>query len=550
MHGYHLQDEFIDSAAEQALIAAVIHKPTLYFEFLDILAPDVFATEAATWREVALAIEADQPPLLSAPWRPSTDPQATAQRLADLYQRRLLAAAQERLAQALYDDTTPASTLAVLLEEEALRVQAALRATAFSRLQWASDLLPEVLAEAAERRRQWEETGIPVQGLSTGITHLNDLLNGLNEGLYLLGGPPGMGKTTLAWQLATHVARDTPVVFVTFEHAPTNLLLKALCARAGVNPQDVQRGQADLTLLLRAATAWQPSAQRLALIEGSSRLTVAQVRAHTLQAMHRHQAPRCLVVVDYLQLWAKVAEDLRGSFQVRERVELLGGALRELAMHLQSPVLALVVAKPRRRALREWQRLSGLGFPQGIRRSGVCGRCRAVPHRSSGAPGPPPSACGRSRGRQEPARGHREDRAHLPAGPWHVTRGGAAVTPRVENLTMTGAELAACQPIAGEGGYVLRALCPFHGSDHQRSLRVTVATGRFVCFACGAWGYLAEARERWQEEQQRQTSLPEASGSPAPNATSRQPAYQPLAALGRQRHTHQRRVSPPRHGPI
>jgi DNA primase len=72
-----------------------------------------------------------------------------------------------------------------------------------------------------------------------------------------------------------------------------------------------------------------------------------------------------------------------------------------------------------------------------------------------------------------------------------------------ENLTLTDADLAACQPIAGEGGHVLRALCPFHGSDHQRSLRVTVATGRFVCFACGAWGYLAEARERWQDERQR-----------------------------------------------
>ncbi len=78
------------------------------------------------------------------------------------------------------------------------------------------------------------------------------------------------------------------------------------------------------------------------------------------------------------------------------------------------------------------------------------------------------------------------------------------MTPRVENLTMTGAELAACMPIAGEGGHGLRALCPFHGSDHQRSLRVTVAAGRFVCFACGAWGYLAEARERWQEERQHQ----------------------------------------------
>jgi CHC2 zinc finger len=62
-----------------------------------------------------------------------------------------------------------------------------------------------------------------------------------------------------------------------------------------------------------------------------------------------------------------------------------------------------------------------------------------------------------------------------------------------ENLTLTDAELAACQPVAGEGGHVLRALCPFHGSDHQRSLRVQLRSGRFVCFACGAWGYLAVA---------------------------------------------------------
>jgi len=66
-----------------------------------------------------------------------------------------------------------------------------------------------------------------------------------------------------------------------------------------------------------------------------------------------------------------------------------------------------------------------------------------------------------------------------------------------DNLTLTDAELAACRPVAGEGGHVLRARCPFHGSDHQRSLRVTRASGRFVCFACGAWGYLAEARARW-----------------------------------------------------
>src|SRR5438874_4188767 len=73
-----------------------------------------------------------------------------------------------------------------------------------------------------------------------------------------------------------------------------------------------------------------------------------------------------------------------------------------------------------------------------------------------------------------------------------------------ENLTLTEVDLAACRPVVAEGGHVVRALCPFHGSDRQRSLRVQVHSGRFVCFACGAWGYLAEARERWQEERQHQ----------------------------------------------
>ena len=55
--------------------------------------------------------------------------------------------------------------------------------------------------------------------------------------------------------------------------------LKLLCARAHVNLRDVQRGYADLVKLRRAAEAWKPVAQWLAVIEGSCRLTVAQVRA-------------------------------------------------------------------------------------------------------------------------------------------------------------------------------------------------------------------------------------------------------------------------------
>jgi len=330
MQTYHLADEFTDIAAEQALLASIIGTPTLYWDVLDLLTPEVFTKEADTWQALALAIETDQPPTIPTDWLPSPDPHATAHRLVDLHQRRLLAAAQERLAQALFDETTPATDIITLLEEETLRVQAALRSSDAGRLQWASALLPQVLADADARRLQRETTGSAVLGVPTGLAHLDHLLGGFTEGLYLLAGAPGMGKTTLALQLATAATADVPVVVVTFEHASANLTLKLLCSRAGINPRDVQRGYADLAKLRAAAEAWQPVAQRLAVVEGSSQLTVAQVRAQARRAMRQHQSERCLVVVDYLQLWAKVAEDLRGNFSVRE-----------LALGLHSPVLAL-----------------------------------------------------------------------------------------------------------------------------------------------------------------------------------------------------------------
>lgn len=60
----------------------------------------------------------------------------------------------------------------------------------------------------------------------------------------------------------------------------------------------------------------------------------------------------------------------------------------------------------------------------------------------------------------------------------------------IPRSSLSASELAARKPVKGEGGRSVRAFCPFHGGDRQRSLRVDSETGRFHCFACGAWGYL------------------------------------------------------------
>ncbi len=87
-----------------------------------------------------------------------------------------------------------------------------------------------------------------------------------------------------------------------------------------------------------------------------------------------------------------------------------------------------------------------------------------------------------------------------------------------ENLTLSECELSACEPVTGQGGRVLRAYCPFHGSDKQRSLRVDLRSGRFNCFACGAWGYTQQAREQWRREHARSASETPASGKSGPRA--------------------------------
>lgn len=70
-----------------------------------------------------------------------------------------------------------------------------------------------------------------------------------------------------------------------------------------------------------------------------------------------------------------------------------------------------------------------------------------------------------------------------------------------ENLTLSDADLAKYgAPKTHKGGEKLRAYCPVHGGDNQRSLELTLSTGRFHCHNCGCWGYMDWAREEYARE--------------------------------------------------
>jgi replicative DNA helicase len=259
------------------------------------------------------------------------------ERLEDLACRRRIARLQEDVAAALFDESQPAASALAVLEDRYRSLQEA--PVPAAKLFPASALAGEVVDWAQKRSELRRSTGKPVMGISTGLSRLDRMLNGWFPGLHVVAAGPGVGKTTLCMQFAWHAALEGfPVLYVSYENAARNLMLKLLCARAGVAAAEVERGFGDMDKL---NAAWRENAavfERIQLLEGDGRLRISSVESVMRAFIRDLQGPRSgLVVFDYLQ---RAAHSL-GYEQLRQNVSLLTGELRELSMRLDCPLIAI-----------------------------------------------------------------------------------------------------------------------------------------------------------------------------------------------------------------
>ena len=337
----NLTDQHVDPQLERQFLAALSQDPSLYWE----LEPrqELFSEHSHDFQSRRDAIEAESdPPAAPDDWVPEEDPEEALDTLRDLWQRRELAGLEEALVTRLNDPKEPAGEILEDLEEEAAQIRGELQSGTAGTLQQNEDVVSEVLSDAEEAREHYQATGDPIRGVKTGISRLDEITGGLQPGLTILSGGPGVGKTTLALQIGADAAdKGVPTLYVTFENSPRQLVLKGMGRVGGVNPKDVRRGTVPMNETRAAARKWKEKARRLAFIEGRSDLSPGQIRGKARRLSARYEADRCLVVVDYLQLYAKAANELDDSDGLRERVEQMGQRLRELSMQLRSPVLAI-----------------------------------------------------------------------------------------------------------------------------------------------------------------------------------------------------------------
>src|SRR5690606_25694856 len=100
--------------------------------------------------------------------------------------------------------------------------------------------LQGILKETMELVQRMRDRKSTVTGLSTGIYLLDQRTTGFHPGeLFILAARPGVGKTSLAMNIAVHAATraDPPVAVAVFnlEMPATQLALRMLCAESRIS---------------------------------------------------------------------------------------------------------------------------------------------------------------------------------------------------------------------------------------------------------------------------------------------------------------------------
>jgi replicative DNA helicase len=175
-----------------------------------------------------------------------------------------------------------------------------------------------------------------ITGTSTGFDDLDRMTSGLHKSdLVVLAARPGLGKTSLALNLASHVAlRESKYVgMFSLEMSEDQLMMRLLSMRSKVNFSKIRGGNFNEGEMERLAEAATDFSKTNLYIDDTPGLTVREVRAKARRLFREHGLD--FLIVDYLQL-------MRGNEQSREReIAEISGGLKSLAKELHIPVLAL-----------------------------------------------------------------------------------------------------------------------------------------------------------------------------------------------------------------
>ena len=203
-------------------------------------------------------------------------------------------------------------------------------------------LLPvsAVVQTVFEQLNAAAESGNSIPGIPTGLPDLDNVILGLNKGeLIIIAARPGMGKTSIALNIALHAAMNEKksVAVFSLEMSREQLVTRLLSKAALVPSKNLLTGHLSEQQWRDIAAAAEALGQTDLRIDDNSSITVADISAQC-----RRLSKVDLVVIDYLQLMSSSGSGKSWSNESRtQAVSDISRMMKIMAKELNVPVICL-----------------------------------------------------------------------------------------------------------------------------------------------------------------------------------------------------------------
>jgi replicative DNA helicase len=210
------------------------------------------------------------------------------------------------------------------------------------------------LTEAIKMAGEAYQRDGTLSGTSTGLTDLDRLMGGLQRSdLIILAARPAMGKTSLATNIAFHVARTYrssttadghkktedggQVGFFSLEMSAEQLATRILAEQAEISSSDIRRGNIHESQFSRLVDVSNMLSTIPLYIDDTGGLAVSQLAARARRL--KRQKGLDLIIIDYVQLLSGSSRKASEN-RVQELTEITT-TLKALAKELEVPIIAL-----------------------------------------------------------------------------------------------------------------------------------------------------------------------------------------------------------------
>ncbi|WP_374669361.1 replicative DNA helicase [Ramlibacter sp.] len=210
-----------------------------------------------------------------------------------------------------------------------------------SRMKQGFQAMDSLVVQLLDRVQEMADNPNDITGVPTGFYDLDRMTSGMQAGdLIILAARPSMGKTSLAINIAEHVAlhEGLPVAVFSMEMGASQLAVRIVGSIGRIDQTHLRTGRLTDDEWPRLTEAIEKLRNISLHIDETPGLTASELRANA-----RRLARQCgklgLIVVDYLQLMS-VSSGMSDENRATAVGEISRG-LKMLAKELQCPVIAL-----------------------------------------------------------------------------------------------------------------------------------------------------------------------------------------------------------------